>query len=199
MEVILARPDIKNDRREQILDAFETCVARYGLEGATLAKVAEIAGLARPLIRHNVGNREDLLEALVDRFLSQSRASMEDLLAMLPMENRMRVLIDTLFDPYYANPRLVQVFNALSAGAPEDLELAQKLRDWLQEFVERLENEIARNYPGALEQRVKAVASGLTGIYFNVEALYPISISKEFVAASRDAALMLVGALEQTP
>ncbi|MCV0424895.1 MAG: TetR/AcrR family transcriptional regulator [Roseibium sp.] len=195
----MARPDIKNDRREQILDAFESCVARYGLEGATLAKVAETAGLARPLIRHNVGNREDLLDALIERFLFQSRSSMEGLLAMLPDENRVAVLIGILFDPTYANPRLVQVFNALSAGAPDDHVLAQRLHEWLQDFVGRLEDEIGRGYPQAPVQRVQAVAAGITGIYFNVEALYPIGISDGFIAASKEAAMQLVSTLEQNP
>ncbi|MEO1142890.1 MAG: TetR/AcrR family transcriptional regulator, partial [Pseudomonadota bacterium] len=63
----MARPDIKESRREQIIDAFEFCVARYGVEGATLAKTAEQAGLARPLVRHNVGNRDDLVDALTKR------------------------------------------------------------------------------------------------------------------------------------
>ncbi|MBO6510494.1 MAG: TetR/AcrR family transcriptional regulator, partial [Roseibium sp.] len=143
----MARPEIKEDRREQILDAFETCVARYGLEGATLGKTAEIAGLARPLIRHNVGNREDLQQALVDRFLSQSRQSMENLIAFLPGQNRLKAMIDMLFDPRYANPKLVQVFNALSAAAPDDKELADRLQQWLQDFVLRLENVIRQDYP----------------------------------------------------
>ncbi|MES0811930.1 TetR/AcrR family transcriptional regulator [Roseibium sp. SCPC15] len=191
----MARPDIKDDRREQILDAFETCVARYGLEGATLAKVAEVAGLARPLIRHNVGNREDLLAALIERFLSQSRTSMTTLLSYLPSQNRLAVLIDLLFDPRYANPRLVQVFNALSAGAPDDSELACRLREWLEDFVGKIENEIAREHPQASEDQVKAAGAGISGIYFNVEALYPIGVSAQFIEASKNAALLLVMAL----
>ncbi|MEM9630636.1 MAG: TetR/AcrR family transcriptional regulator [Pseudomonadota bacterium] len=191
----MARPDIKDDRREQILDAFETCVARYGLEGATLAKVAEVAGLARPLIRHNVGNREDLLAALIERFLSQSRASMASLLSYLPSEKRLAALIDLLFDPRYANPRLVQVFNALSAGAPDDSELARRLREWLEDFVGQIENEIAREHPEASNDQIKALAAGITGIYFNVEALYPIGVSTQFIEASKNAALLLVMAL----
>lgn len=193
----MARPEIKEDRREQILDAFETCVARYGLEGATLGKTAEIAGLARPLIRHNVGNREDLQQALVDRFLSQSRQSMENLIAFLPGQNRLKAMIDMLFDPRYANPKLVQVFNALSAAAPDDQELADRLQQWLQDFVLRLENVIRQDYPEASDRRISAVAAGLSGIYFNVEALYPIGDLGAYGEASREAALILADALEQ--
>ena len=44
----MGRPSIKAERREQILDAYETCVARFGVGGASLEKIAETAGLARP-------------------------------------------------------------------------------------------------------------------------------------------------------
>lgn len=194
----MARPEIKNDRREQILDAFETCVARYGLEGATLGKTAEIAGLARPLIRHNVGNREDLLEALIERFLLRSREAMESLIESLPTQDRLAALIDLLFDPQYANPQLVQVFNALSAAAPDDPTLAEKLQLWLREFVDRLEAILRKEYPKASPQRINAVAAGVSGIYFNVEALYPIGGLGSFGDASKEAALILVSALERS-
>ncbi|MEM8702887.1 MAG: TetR/AcrR family transcriptional regulator [Pseudomonadota bacterium] len=192
----MARPEIKDDRREQILDAFEKCAARYGLEGATLGKTAEFAGLARPLIRHNVGNKEDLQEALVQRFLLRSRAAMDELLACLPTEKRLDTFLDFLFDPRGANPQLVLVFNALSAAAPGDPALAKQLQHWLSDFVERVEAVLAQCCPRAPAEAVKAVAAGLTSIYFNVEALYPIGLSEQFAASSRRAAHMLVAALE---
>lgn len=192
----MARPEIKEDRREQILDAFEHCVARYGLEGATLGKTAEIAGLARPLIRHNVGNKEDLQEALVERFLARSRTAMEDLVSSLPDENRLETLLDVLFDPRGANPQLVLVFNALSAAAPGDPLLARQLQHWLDDFVKRLEDVLARSCPRAPAELLETVAAGLSGIYFNVEALYPIGITARFVTSSKSAAKLLLTALE---
>jgi AcrR family transcriptional regulator len=192
----LPRPEIKDDRRKQILVAFETCVARYGLEGATLGKTAEVAGLARPLIRHNVGNREDLLQALIERFLTQSRNSMETLITFLPENKRLTALVDLLFDPRYANPKLVQVFNALSAAAPDNKGLAGKLQQWLREFVEQIEAVIRGEFPKVPAERVRAVAAGITGIYFNVEALYPIGGLGTFGEASREAAFILVSALD---
>ena len=72
----MPRPSLKLQRSEEILDAFERCVARYGIEGTTLEKTAEEAGLQRSLLRHNVGNRDDLLNSLVNRFISESRDSL---------------------------------------------------------------------------------------------------------------------------
>ena len=70
----LARPSKKIERTEEILEAYERCVVRFGVEGATLQRVADECGLARPLLHHYVGNREDLLEALVGRFTARSEA-----------------------------------------------------------------------------------------------------------------------------
>ena len=37
----MPRPSVKAERTEEILDAFERCVARYGVEGSTLERIAE--------------------------------------------------------------------------------------------------------------------------------------------------------------
>ena len=195
----MARPDIKQERREQILNAYETCVARYGVAGATLARTAEIAGLARPLLRHNVGNLEDLQAALVDRVLTRSDAMMDALIDSLPLENRLRTAIDWLFDPAYSDARLVQVSAALIAASADDPALAWQMRRWLTDFIARLEQLIVYEHHLADTARVSAVATGVAGIYFNVEALYPLGDTDAIVAASKAAALILIDSLETQP
>ena len=90
----MGRPSLTSERREQILDAYEACVARHGVEGATLARTAQAAGLARPLIRHHLGNREALLEALTERFFARSQDAMTALAGALPARGRAAALID---------------------------------------------------------------------------------------------------------
>ena len=191
----MARPTLKQERREQILVAFETCVARYGVEGATLAKIADEAGLARPLVRHNVGNRDDLLEALVARHLRDSRLKTEAMIHALPSERAAETLIDWLFDPQYSDAKLVQVAGALIAASGDDPSLATHMRRWLDEFVARLNDQFAKEFPNADPTDVAAVAAGVTGVYFNVEALYPLGDVKGLLAASKRAALILVRSL----
>ena len=192
----MARPDIKQSRREQILDAFEICVARYGIEGATLAKTADQAGLARPLVRHNVGNRDDLIEALTDRFLENSRASIDGLLTVLPEKNRFRAAIEWLFDPQYSDDQLVQVSYALITHSHQDKKLALKMQEWLGEFVARFDDLLASDFPDADPEQVTAVANGITGIYFNVESLRGLGGTDALAAASKQAALILLNSLE---
>ena len=62
---LMARPSVKDERTEAILAAFERCVARHGVEGATLQRTADEAGLAR-------------LKAVVTKQLSASGMALPD-------------------------------------------------------------------------------------------------------------------------
>ncbi len=193
----MPRPSLKEERRSQILEAYEVCVARYGVEGATLERIAEEAGLARALIRHNVGNREDLLAALMDRFEAQSNSEMRETYALLPAERRLRTLIDWLFDPAYADPKQVLVSEALISAAPQYPRIAKAVRRWVNGFVDDLAALVADEFPSADKDHVQAVAAGLTGIYFNVDSMMPIGKMNRLNDASKRAALLLVESLEK--
>ncbi|MEM6915929.1 MAG: helix-turn-helix domain-containing protein [Verrucomicrobiota bacterium] len=71
--VVMGRPSKAKERREEILDAFEVLIRQHGLEGASMDKLAEAVGCRRGLIRHYLGNREDLVRALVERLIESGR------------------------------------------------------------------------------------------------------------------------------
>ncbi len=191
----MARPEIKDTRRAQILDAFEVCVAKYGVEGATLAKTAEQAGLARPLVRHNVGNREELIDALVERFLARSQEKMQAFVDALPSHNKARHAVEWLFDPQYADTQLVQVAYALITFSADNAEMAEKMQAWVTDFAERLTRLIVDDHPQADPARITAVANGIMGIYFNVESLSVFGDTPALSKSSKQAALILLDAL----
>lgn len=192
----MARPTLKLERRTQILDAFETCVARHGVEGATLARTADEAGLARPLVRHNIGNRDELLNALIDRYLKNSRDKMTALFEALPDDGAVDMLIEWLFDPQYSDAKLVRVASALITASNDNPDLAEKMRHWLDEFVSSLNDQLAKEFPHADPVKAAAVAAGVTGIYFNVESLYPLGDIQAVLASSKEAASILIRSLE---
>ena len=192
----MGRPNIKAERREQILDAYEDCVARFGVEGATLERIASTADLARPLIRHNVGNREALLSALVDRFLTRSDESVNEMIASLPEENRALALLDTLFDPAYSDANFVLVSEALIAASQHDPELARRMRAWTVDFVKTVERVLIDDYPDTEPARLEAVAVGVTGIYFNADSLTPLGPMTQLRKAAYRAALLLLESLK---
>lgn len=192
----MPRPNMKEQRKAEIMKAFENCVARYGVEGATLERIADEAGLARALIRHNVGNREDLLTALIKRFFDRSAAGMEQMVAALPSQNRSRTLVDWLFDPAYSDPKQVLITEALIASAANDKALAKRLRNWTDDFVGSIENVLSAEFPKAPQEAISAVGAGITGVYFNIDSFALLGPMKRLRAASKAAALRLVASLE---
>ncbi len=192
----MARPSLKKERQAQILAAYEACVAVFGLEGATLERVAEEAGLARALIRHNVGNREDLQAALIKRFVEQSTQALEALFAGLPDAGAGPIFVDRLFGPGYGDTTMVLVSAALIGAAERDPAIARKMRKWVNDFLSKIESFLVNTYPTRPEEDVQAVAAGLVALYFNTESLTPLGKLDKLNSASRRAAMMLVAQLE---
>ncbi|WP_066525481.1 TetR/AcrR family transcriptional regulator [Corynebacterium bouchesdurhonense] len=52
-------------RRQEIIDAARLCFARYGFEGATVARLEEATGKTRGAIFHHFGDKESLFLAIV--------------------------------------------------------------------------------------------------------------------------------------
>ncbi len=196
MESAVPRPSVKAERTEEILDAFERCVARFGVEGSTLEKIAEEAGLRRSLLRHYLGNRDDLLDALVARFLDRSGRESDELFAALPSEGRAAALVDFLFDEAYADTQAVLVADALVAASAHRPGLAPKLRSWIEGFAGRIAEELGRSFPTAEAEARRAVAAGLVGIFFTVDSLNPLGPMGGFRSDARTAAHRLVASLE---
>jgi len=77
----MGRPSVRAERRAQILEAFARVLAAHGYAGATIAAVAEEAGVARGLVHHHFTDKADLLasllQELIDRFRRRTRAIQE--------------------------------------------------------------------------------------------------------------------------
>lgn len=191
----MPRPSLKKERRAAILEAYGRCVARYGVDGATLERTAEEAGLARALIRHNVGNKDELLEAFLDRFLGEASAETDALFASLPKGNRLPTMTKWLFDPQYSDAHEVSVTSALFTAAIERPALAKRLRRWTFEFIDAIRAELRRGHPKTDDAKLEAVATGIAAIYFNVDTLTPLGDTEQLREASEAAVNLLLSTL----
>ncbi len=95
----MPRPSLGETRREEILAAFEACVVEKGLANTTLADVARAANQARPLVRHFIGNRRDMVACLIDRVLARGEAHLKSLGDASPEQ-----VVDILLDQIFADP-----------------------------------------------------------------------------------------------
>ena len=192
----MARPRVTEARREEILEAFARCVARDGVEGASLQKVADEAGLARALLRHHIGNREELVLALAERFCHRSLAEMADLVAALPEKKRLETFITALFAPSYASSAEdLKVGAALVNAAESRPELRGRLRAWYEAFEKIVAEELGRAYPKAKRGPRAEVATGIVGMAFSADSLSPLGDAKALFTRSRRAALRLAATL----
>lgn len=193
----MPRPSLKAERTEAILDAVERVVIRDGISGTTLEKIAEEAGMRRTLLRHNIGNREQLIEAFLDRFFAKSDTQTQQMLAYLPKENRVTALLNFLFDAEYADNQLALAAFAITSAATSDTNIQHRMRIWNSNFIKTISDELRLSFKNASEKACYEVATGLTGIYFNSESLVPLGDMSEIHAASKCAAKRLVFTLEK--
>ena len=109
----MARPSIAAERREEILTAFENCALRKGLAATTLNDVAEESGLQRSLIRHFVGNREEMVKGLIDRMVDRTTSSIEAAIDGAGDESDqevLRILLQQMFADTVTNRLMVQLW-----------------------------------------------------------------------------------------
>lgn len=122
----MVRPKMGDERREQILSAFEHCVIRDGLAKTTLQNVANESGLPRSLVRYFVGNRADMVGLLIDRMIERS----EDSFSRLRPKGRMmsmRDMLDYLFNSVFADPTSNAIVDELWYLAAHDVHIKRRL------------------------------------------------------------------------
>ncbi len=125
--------------KQAILDAALRAFARTGFDGASLPKIAEMAGLAHPLIHYHFGSKENLWRETVayacDRMVTEVSAIDVASRGLAPLE-RLRVLVQT-FTHFAA--RHPDSFGIVIAEARSGSERVAWLREnYADPFVSRL-------------------------------------------------------------
>ena len=192
----MPRPSLKPQRTEEILDAFERCIVQYGMHGASLERIAEEAKVQRTILRHYIGNRDDLIITLAQRFESRSKASLASLKAMLPKRNRVQTMVKFLFggkDSFDRDENLLA--DALIVEANRLPEVKHLLTSWFDSFVRFIEDELADEYPSAKRSDCHAAALGILSTFFLMGSLRPMTDSPKLRRAAKKTALQLIGAL----
>lgn len=140
----MARPKIGEQRKDEILSAFEVCVLRKGLERTTLEDIAQEAGQPRPLVRYFVGNRADLVSLLTARIVRRSEERLEVLREKFASDAD-KELVEWLFDSFFAD----EVSNRLVAELWHLSRRSDELKGGLASMYKRVLREMAARLAGA--------------------------------------------------
>ena len=128
----MGRRSLAEERRVQILEAAARCIAEHGVEGATQERIAAAAGMSRPHIRHYVGNRGDLLDAVWARIIAPYVDRVQQIRGLLGAGLTTRIIKQIL--PCLDKPRSIHFPDA----TPEMLALLHEERDKLTERIDVL-------------------------------------------------------------
>lgn len=193
----MPRPSLKDERSHEILDAFLTCVARFGLEGATQERIAEEAGVKRTLLRHYLGNRDDMIRALMEFVIAGFSENTATLEQVLGPDGDLSQLITVLFDARDASdPRLMLAYQAMVASVDTYPDMRAPLLESLQSFLNVIEAAAKRSHPCSAPDRIQAVAHGISAAYVNLDALSPLNPPAQWNTAAKSAATLLASALK---
>ena len=157
----MPRPSLKDQRSEEILDAYLTCVARFGLEGATQERIAAEAGVKRPLLRHYLGNREEMIVALTGHVVAGFAEITDAMRHHLGPDGSNAQLIAALFDEEQSqDPRLFLAYQALVTAVGSYPDMRAPLLASYEEFIALLETVLTRNSRGASRETGRRVRRG---------------------------------------
>jgi AcrR family transcriptional regulator len=184
----------KAERRLQLLDAAFDLIRTDGTAALTLFRLAEVAGVARPVVYEHFGTREGLLLALYQRFDEVLGHTIDDALArgVATLRDAANVVAAAYVDAVVeAGPECSAVTAALS-GRPETETFRETSRQF---YVERLRAAFRPYAPGGDDT---AVLVGILGALESLahEALTGRASAGEAVEA---AVTIIVGALEGGP
>ncbi|MFC4993515.1 TetR/AcrR family transcriptional regulator [Rubritalea tangerina] len=177
----MPRKSMVEERSQQILDAFERCVVRYGIEGSTLERVAEEAQLKRTIIRHYIGNRDALVEAVAERLRGRLDGQLDTIVAFEggDREEIVAFLYDGGANCGFSDVILIEQFIAASALYPA---ASQKILEYVEAYTSAVADLLGRYSDG--HPRTWEVAYGVTAILFNEASLQPLELGQRYSDAS---------------
>jgi AcrR family transcriptional regulator len=191
------RPPRSEERRLQILEAFERCVARSGLEATTLDDVAREAGLKRAMIRHYVGNRDALVREAIDHLANQYLSRAAATLDVDGVELDVDVLLDFFFigDFAFGMPEQDRVVDSLLWVGVSDPGACASLRAMYESFAEMLSKHLARARPNAESNQLASVAWAIVCLAEQSAMMSGLGVAAERAHELRAIALTLVDSL----
>jgi len=156
----MGRKSLKTERVSEILDAFERCLEKKGLQATTLDNIAEEAGLARRMIRHYVGNREDLIDAAVVRIIEKFNHSVFETIEKFESEVRFNAALDYIFSEEFNTLPATKLVAALLAVSLYDEQVCHAVKTLYDSFHLGLDQELKKHIPNAPQaQRIQTAYS----------------------------------------
>ena len=131
-------------QRERILDAAQKCFIERGFHAASIASIAETAGMSAGLMYRYFENKNTIVKAIIERELEGKRAKVEQLYTSAEFLAR---VLGTVRQWQAADPAAMNapLFLEMSAEATRDPDIAEAIRNSDQLVRQDFERWLARS------------------------------------------------------
>ncbi len=123
----MGRPSKTEERREQILNAFERIILKEGFAKASQRKIAEEANLNQPMIHHYFAGSDELLDAFLNRVIQRYREALEAFVSTSENPSLEEIITFVCSDAFHKISRQNEVFFSLIGQGGYDNSTFKKL------------------------------------------------------------------------
>jgi AcrR family transcriptional regulator len=173
----MGRPSMTAQRVEEILDALEVCIIEKGIQATSLENIADKAGFKRSILRHYIGNRDEIICALSARWSQLYAMQWNELLSWLPNDNRSESLIDAIF--IIGSKERVDntiIGEALFSEAKRLPSIKQDQEKIMTDFMKNFSDVLDIDYPNADISDIELVSHGIYANYLLAESFLPLKL-----------------------
>lgn len=136
----MGRPSKSEERREQILDAFERIILREGFAKASQRKIAEEANLNQPMIHHYFAGSNELLDAFLNRIIQRYNDALEQFVIASDTPSLENVIQFVCSEEFHKISRQNEVFFSMIGQGGHDDQTFQKLSSVYKHFHQEITN-----------------------------------------------------------
>lgn len=173
----MGRPSMAAQRVEEILDALEVCIIEKGIQATSLENIAEKAGFKRTILRHYIGNRDEIICALSRRWNKIYTEQWQELMAWLPSKDKTDSLIDSMFT-IGTKDRVNRTIigEAIFSEAKRLEPIKQDQEQVMAEFIVCCSQVLKNDHPYAADKKIDLVSHGIYANYLMAESLLPLKL-----------------------
>jgi len=194
----MGRKDLTETRRNQILDAFERCIVELGISGATLTKVAEVAQINRGMIHHYIGDRNNLVFALIERLVGSYREEFSKYLEAHKDNPNVNTIVEYFFEEWSgAGPNDDVIIDALVAEAAQDSQILNLLLELYSLLENTITAELRNIYPNATEERCHNVAYAIMSMAYGSSTMMWLGFDRTRLPEVRSLVKTMIQTLEE--
>jgi len=193
----MGRKDLTQERQDVILDAMERCIAKYGLQGTTLENIASEADINRGLIHHYIGNRDDVVQLMVERLLERYKTSFENYAAARSESDHSDIVLGYYFEDWFElGPEDDILFLELLAQSERDPQIRKLLLHLYNGLENMIAKELTRLYPNVDSKNLHSISYSLMVLAFGHATINWLGLPQAKRADVRSIATNLVQSLK---